>query len=225
MAFDFNKIKSLFVQGEETSTEQKTKNESEEKKTETINVGNKTQPSKPNLSYSGSGMIDQKFLDMFLKSIQEKNLPGEDYLEFLDALQAMKNIPLDERIKIQTVMATLSTKGLTVQKINESADYYKKVLDNEKKVFYDELNNQVKDQITSRQKEIEAADELIKVKSEQIAKLTKEITENQQNILNIKSQINESDLKLKNTENSFNATLNFVINQIDENLRKIESAK
>jgi hypothetical protein len=35
------------------------------------------------------------------KAISDANLPGEDYLEFISALQAMKGIDLQESVKMQ----------------------------------------------------------------------------------------------------------------------------
>ncbi len=210
---DFNKIKSLFIETKaETGTQPK---------------GKGAQPagspvgSQPVFEKTSADAIDQKVLNSLMKVIEDHNLPGEDYLEFLSAFQAMKDIQLDEKMKIQTVLATLSTKGLTAKKIKESADYYKKVLTEEQKQFYAELSNQMNSQIKSREKEIAKLLEGNKLKADQIAALTKEINENQAKITGIQNTMKDADVKIKQAELNFNTTYNFVISQIDSNISKL----
>lgn len=210
MGFDLKKIKGLFV---ETSTQEPVQQESV------------TTPSvtPPTLQSAGvpAGAFDQGVFDSLMKVIESHNLPGEDYLEFLSALQAMQNIPLDEKLKIQTVLATLSTKGLTAQKIKESADYYKKVLQEEQKQFLVELNNQIHEQVKSKEKTIEDLQAQNKLKTDQITRLTQEINENQQKIVAVQSQLQEADARIKLAENNFTKTLEVILGQIDANLSKI----
>ncbi|NJO89292.1 MAG: hypothetical protein HC831_10285 [Chloroflexia bacterium] len=144
MAFDFKKITSLFVETSEQAPVQQ-----EPSSAPSVSL------SQPQTVGVPTGAFDQAVFDSLMKAIEEHNLPGEDYLEFLSALQAMQNIPLDEKLKIQTVLATLSTKGLTIQKIKESADYYKKVLQEEQKQFHVELSKQIQEQVKSKEKLIE----------------------------------------------------------------------
>lgn len=210
MAFDLKKITSLFV---ETSEQAPVQQEPETPQPVT------SQPSQT--AAVPSGAFDQSVFDALMKAIEEHNLPGEDYLEFLSALRAMQNIPLDEKLKIQTVLATLSTKGLTVQKIKESADYYKKVLLEEQKQFLVELNKQIQDQVKSKEKAIQDLQTLNKQKTDQITKLTQEINDNQQKIVAVQSQLQEADSKIKLAENNFSKTLEVILGQINSNLSKI----
>ena len=211
MGFDFNKIKNLFV--ETSTTTDATENEHKPI----------TEAAKTDSPVSASpDKLDQTILESLLKAMTDHNLPGEDYLEFIDALKAMQNIPLDDAMKIQTVMAALSTKGLTVSKIRESADYYKKTLANEQNQFLAELNSQIEKGIKTKQKTIESFKESIKLKSEQIAALTKEINEIQQNISSTEVLIKASETKIKAAQDNFNKVYNFVVNQINENVSKLK---
>jgi chromosome segregation ATPase len=212
MAFDFNKIKGLFV---ETSAE------ATSKEAEKPAQSSGSRANQPVSAKASAEPYDQKILNSLLKVIEDHNLPGEDYLEFLSAFQAMKDIPLDEKMKIQTVLATLSTKGLTPKKIKESADYYKKVLAEEQKQFYAELGNQTNNQVKSREKEIAKLQLAGKQKSEQIAALTKEINDTQAKINEIQMSMKEAEEKIKSAEVNFNKTYDFVITQIDSNLTKL----
>lgn len=239
MAFNFSKIKGLFVVEDET-TEKNEQSEETQKKVEvkkqpdtkqaqfsqnqtvqtTKVVDNSAQTSNTSLPDGG---FNQQIFESLVKAIQNANLPGEDYFEYAESLKAMKDIPLDEKIKIQTVLATLSTKGLTVQTVFDSADYYIKVLDNEKNKFYDAMKAQTNNLVVKKQKDIETLDKEIKAKSDQIALLTQEITKNQQEIEKIRNEMAQADNKIKSTEGSFVFTFEFVVNQIRENISKLKA--
>jgi len=225
MAFDFNKIKKLFVVSEEGTQPQKSENNTVQNNAFNTNSGasnSKTTPDQKN-SIASTNDIDNKILDSLMKALSDNNQPGEDYLEYWDALKAMENIPLEENIKIQTVLATLSTKGLTVDKIIESSNYYLGILGEEQNKFNKAMENQIEKNINAKKKDISAIDELIKLKSTQIANLTKEITESQDEIEKLKKSIGMSEVKISETQNCFNNTHLFVTNQIIEQIQKIQN--
>jgi hypothetical protein len=230
MGFDFKKIKGLFIQTVEEPTQKdagaQNKNAGGADQSKDIIDILKEKPlsqQSANEKSVGDGTVDHKILDSLLQAIEAKNMSGEDYLEYLDSLKAMQNIPLDEPVKIQTVLATLSTKGLTKQKIFDSAAFYLGILDDEKAKFYKALEKQTKDNVTAQKNSITALDELIKTKSYQIAQLTKEITAHQEEIATAKTKISESESKIKNTENNFVKTWEFVAQQMKENVEKIKA--
>ncbi|MBN1251750.1 MAG: hypothetical protein JXR51_04595 [Bacteroidales bacterium] len=228
MALNLNKIKGLFIVPEDETEESKTIKKEEKKETNqkiekiekpvfqhTSSVSPTNEPEK--------GTFNKQIFNSLTKAIADSNLPGEDYLEFMDALMAMKDIPLDQKIKMQTVLATLSTKGLTVQKLLESAEYYLKVLENEKEKFKQAMAGQTHGKVDEKQKQIKTLEQEIQKKSEQIKILTDEITNNQENISKIKESIKEADVKIKSTENNFNITYEHVEKQIKENIETIKS--
>jgi hypothetical protein len=211
MAIDLKKLKGLFV---ESASQPATKSEPS-------STPNQTAQSVTSETIVSSE-LDQQIVESLLKAIEQNNLPGEDYLEFMEALTAMKNIPLDDTMKVQTVMATLSIKGLNAQKIRESADYYKKILANEQVQFLDELNKQIEKTVKSKEKAIEAEKLSIKQKSEQIAALTKEINDGQQVIQSTEEALKAANAKIMQTEANFQKAYHFVVNQIDTNISKLK---
>jgi hypothetical protein len=228
MGLDFKKIKNLFVveEGTEQSQDKIKKEEVSTSKEKDTSKENTTNNLPSNIPQSvSSGVLDQKIFDSLIKVLEKNNMPGEDYMEFIEALQNMKNIPLEETVKMQTVLATLSTKGLTKQKILESADFYIKVLEDEKKKFNEALKQETVKQVESKQKEIKSLEEQNKSKSEQIAQLTTEINQNQQQITKTKSLAEEASLKIKSTENNFIYTYEAVVSQIRTNVSKINTVK
>ena len=229
MALNLNKIKGLFIIPDDEA--EVLKSEKKVEKIETKGKVNKNVKLETNFKSSseapaiipGKGAFNKQIFNSLTKAIAEANLPGEDYLEFMDALMAMKDIPLEQKIKMQTVLATLSTKGLTVQKIIESAGYYLKVLENEKEKFKKAIINQTKGKVDDKHKQIKGIEEDNRRKSEQIKSLTIEITNNQGKVNKLKKSIAEADSKIKSTENNFNITYSHVEKQIKDNIETIKS--
>jgi len=232
MALNLDKIKGLFIIPEDEVPQKKVEKKTEkkpEKKNLTKLSETKQTPKKEsaqtitNMSKPSKGEFNKKIFESLTKAISDADLPGEDYLEFMNALQAMKNIDLDEKIKMQTVLATLSTKGLTIQKIIESADYYMKVLQNEKDKFKIVINKQTDAKIGSKNKKIKDLEAENRKKADMIKQLTDEINKNRAEIQKIKKDIETADVKIKTAENDFNVTYDYVANQIKEKVKQLQS--
>lgn len=232
MALNFDKIKSLFVITEEeysqtsqskekqSTTEKETPKPPKTKATAAPRQERRQQFSAPPAGET-TGEFNQKVFDSLTQAISKANLPGEDYLEYIEALQAMKHLPLDEKVKVQTVLATLSTKGMSKQKILESAEYYSKILDNEKSKFNEALKGQTSGQIQRKDQEINQLEKANKEKADQIALLNEEIRKNQEEILRLKNEKTQAETKITKTVNDFNFTFELVTNQIKNNVEKL----
>jgi hypothetical protein len=240
MAMKFNKLKSLFVTEEENTQnpddskpveEQKEKKQVEETVKSKVSWetsgskntdGNDSKTPADKSLQSTSGNFNPKISDSLIQAISEQNLPGEDYLEFMDAIQAMKDLPLEESIKMKTVFMTLSTKGLTIPKIVESAGHYLNVLNKEKEKFNLALEAQKNHTINDKKKIISEIEAKNIQKAELIKKLTDEIASNNSEIQKITIEINMGESKIKSTENDFIYTFDKISNQIKENIEKIK---
>jgi hypothetical protein len=238
MAMKLNKLKGLFIVEEEQTQnpeekkieEQKTEpkktdetikskvswESSSSKNTEVINTTSTTD------STDTAGKFNQKIFDSLMKAISDQNLPGEDYLEFMDALKAMKDLPLEDSLKMKTVFMTLSTKGLTIQKIIDSAGVYLGVLNKEREKFYQALDAQKNQNINNKKKQIVDFETKNKEKAEMIKKLTDEIASNNSEIQKITIEINMGESKIKSTENDFIYTFDKISNQIAGDIEKIK---
>ena len=184
-------------------------------------------PRKPAfLSYS-TGTADKRMS----KNVLVVDSNKEECNDLCEALNRVKHraiplfsaINLDEKIKMQTVLATLSTKGLTVQKIVESADYYMKVLENEREKFKQAMIKQTQGKIGNKHKQIKDLEEKNRQKAEKIKALTDEINSNTAQMSKLKIDIETSDLKIKSTENNFNVTFDNVAGQIKNKIEKIKT--
>ena len=236
MALKLNNIKSLFITEEDVEESKTSEKKPDDKKEESKSV-KETGDSKMSwktsssintggsVSHDTSGKFSQKIFDSLTTAIFEANLPGEDYLEFIEGLKAMKDLPLEESLKMKTVFMTLSTKGLTVPKIVESAGHYLSVLEKEKSKFYLALDGQKKQNIVGKKNHITDLEAKNKEKADLIKKLTDEIGANNAEIKKVSTEINNVESKIKSTENDFVYTYEKMANQIEGNIEKIKQIK
>ncbi len=226
MAFNFDSLLRIFVSSEEDTPPKKdldTKKKQEEKQ-KTTKPKTVHQPVvKQNDTTSPNGTFNKKIHESLMLALAKANMPGEDYLEFAKALIAMKNIPLEENVKIQTVLATLSTKGLTVEKVVSSADYYIKILQNEKDKFNIAFENNKTEKLKQKAQTVSELEEAIKKKTEQIALLTEEINKSRDEVVSVKNDIQKDKTKLQTMAGDFNITYSSVVEQIKNNIASIKN--
>jgi hypothetical protein len=234
MALKLNNIKSLFII-EEGAEESKTSEKKTDKK-QSDKKNTKEEKSSSSLSWKSSasknadgtvsadsqGKYSEKIFDSLAKALFDANLPGEDYFEFIEGLKAMKDLPMDDVMKMKSVFMTLSTRGLTVAKIVDSAEHYLDVLNKEKEKFYKALESQKQSNVESKKQSISNLEAKNKEKAELIQKLTDEIAANNVEIKKISTDISNHEGKIQSTENDFVYTFEKMANQIYNNIEKIK---
>ncbi len=75
---------------------------------------------------------DDRFANVLMKALEEKNLEGFDYLEFKQSVAKLLDIGMDHDTALKAAFATGSTAGLTLEKLVKTARYYTEVLQDEK---------------------------------------------------------------------------------------------
>ncbi len=225
----FKNLKSLFVVSDDESTEEKSVTEnkentksSENKTTATTTTTTTTTVQNTNTVKPVSGSVDNAILDKLLKAIDDNNQAGMDYLEFRQALKTLSNLPMDEATKFQSAYATASTMGITLQKLLESIDFYKKVLQIEDENFKKAMAQQSTANIDDKIKEKEAIELSIKQKSEQIQALTEQIRQNQTQIEELSSFIETTQQKITNTSKNFETTLQSILFEFNQDAEKLK---
>jgi hypothetical protein len=229
---DFSRIKKLFiVEQEEESKKPEPQKQKEKTGNENIQVVDATKRSGKNIEMpqtksetevTPKAQLNDKILESLSIAIQNSDLPGEDYLEFIGAVQSLKDLPLTDELKYRTAYSTLSTKGLTYNKIFESADYYVKVLENEHKKFYEALNQRSNSVLTQNRGDIEKLKAENMNRAKMIEKLSAEISETQDKIASLETSIVEAETKLKTTEQEFVATYQYMVEKIKSNISKVK---
>lgn len=91
--------------------------------------------------------VDSAFRKHFLDLMQQSNLPGPDYYEFIDAKNKLAPNVSVESICYQTAFSVLQGMGLTKEKITSSAQTYIGIVDKELEGFNATFQNTYKAQV------------------------------------------------------------------------------
>lgn len=165
--------------------------------------------------------LDQKSIDFLTNALEKSNLPGFDYIEFKQSLDAVSKMNLDEETAFKTTFATASTVGLTKKKLIETALHYKKILANEKSQFDAALQNQIDQKIAGKQKEVEKLKEQIAKFKEKIKQLEDQVAKHQSTIDGADSKIQADREKIESTRESFEHTHQSILNQIEKDIENV----
>ena len=163
-------------------------------------------------------------LDNFLvKALEKNNLPGFDYIEYKQALQALLEMDLTEETAYKSAYATAKTVGLTREKLLKTADHYKKVLANEKVQFDAALQKQIKQRIEGKIQEVEILRVQIREYQKKIELLESKIMKSQNTIDKQDDLIQSAQEKIETTKDGFERTLQSITNEIDRDISNIDS--
>ncbi|MCR9288733.1 MAG: hypothetical protein NXI23_15260 [Bacteroidetes bacterium] len=166
--------------------------------------------------------LDDKSVEFLTKALSKNNLPGFDYLEFVQSLRALSDMDMAEDTAIKSAFATAATVGLTKEKLIQSAKHYKEVLSNERTQFEQALQNQLNKRVKGKQQEVEKLKVQIEKWKAQIAKLVAQVEKSQNTIDNADSLIQAEMNKIEKTKDAFEFTYQSIANQIDKDVQNID---
>ena len=167
--------------------------------------------------------LEQKFVSLFIKTLEKNNQPGFDYIEFKQSLGAMAKMNIDESTAIRSAFATASTVGLTKKKLMESANYYAKIINQEKEHFDAALAKRINQKVGGKVKEVEKLKEQIIKYNEKIAQLKAQIEKHQHTIDTADEQIQAEKEKIIGTQNNFERTHENFIDQIKGDIENFKT--
>ncbi|MGK0449598.1 MAG: putative nucleic acid-binding Zn-ribbon protein [Neolewinella sp.] len=96
---------------------------------------------------------DDRFANVLMKALEDKNLEGFDYLEFKQSVANMREIGMDDDTAIRAAFGTGSTVGLTLEKLVKTAKYYTEVLQDEKSKFMNSMEKHLMSNVEGKAKE------------------------------------------------------------------------
>jgi hypothetical protein len=164
-----------------------------------------------------------KFEKYFDRLFDQANLPGPDYFEFYKMMDTLEAHIHDEKARLSATFASLSIQGLTKDTLVDSANKYKAIIEKDKTNFENALNEKLKSEVGQKQKEIQDMEKKMAINAEQIQRLTKEITESQGLIGNLKAKAAEEENKLKSNNNGYQLASQAIINKITSDIQKIQT--
>jgi len=177
------------------------------------------------LSSSGTGSFDQVMFDKLSKAIEDNNLKGNDFLEFLKALNGLASMQMDDNTKFNMVFATFasSSEGITKEQLLSSVTHYLAILAEEKVLFSKEMQVVIKNKVEKSIQDLNTNEALIKSKLNEIEKLKGEIETIKQNNQKLSIDINNIKAKVDVNKLNFDYTYNSLISQINSYKGKIET--
>jgi hypothetical protein len=218
----------------ETPAEETAKtNPSENTEKKEVKQENSQEIKKPSFSFAPSaaistpgqivGKIDNDIYDKLSVAIEENNLPGNDFLEFMQSLNKMSTLAVDEKSKFNMVFATLSTSagGMTKDYLVSSISHYLSVIEKERNTFKTEMSKANTKMVTEKESYANQLLETAKSKTEQIQKLTEEIQQLNKESESAKSEALQSKNVIAQKEADFEVTVGQLEKQILDYKEKI----
>lgn len=213
------KIKSLFIVEEELK-DSRIKNKEEGKRTSRVNDMPDIVINTDNASVSKAS-LDQ-FLKVLASAMESNNREGYDYLEFKQALRSLDKLESDDEKRFITSYTLAKTMGAEKGKLLESGSFYLDILKKEEDKFNDSLQKQIESKLQNREQSLALLKERKIKKDEQIKKLKEEIIAIDNKIVGVKKEIESSTNKVASVQKSFHAAYELIVNQIKDDLGKIE---
>lgn len=168
----------------------------------------------PNPAPVYSSVPDEKFVSMLEQVIMDNNIPGLDYIEFKQAIEKMKNLPIDESAKILTAYSIFETQGCTKDILLKSIDTYIGLINREQETFNSELQTSFNEKVSGKKAEISKS-------QKQIEELTKQIVKLNNFIESASKETEEEEVKLKTADANFKQSAQKVISVLQSDKEKI----
>lgn len=168
------------------------------------------------------GEVQDRFLQVLFKAMEDANLEGFDYMEFRQSLQSLENVPMDEATRYKSAFAMAQTLGATPQNLLDSGTHYLKILKAEEDKFEGALQNQKSLQIGTKVEERQRIAAEIAEKESQIRRLQEEIQALEKRDMELEGEVEEAGKKVFKTKEDFHASYAFVVAQIQKDLDNMQ---
>jgi hypothetical protein len=166
----------------------------------------------------------QKFEVYFNNLFEKSNLPGPDYFEFYKMMETLEPHIADYKARLAATFASLSIQGLTKEKLIDTAIKYRLIVEVDRTNFEQILAVKLKTDVGQRRDQLGALEQKIKTNSEEIQRLTKEISDSQNMMGKVKMEVIELENKLNKNKNGYLVACQAVISKINSDIQKIQSA-
>jgi len=165
---------------------------------------------------------NNKFTEFFKSVIEQNNIKGPDYYEFVQAIQSMETQPLPENSKFAAVFAGFAAQGVTKASLIESARFYITKLDEHATGFKASISELTKQEVDSRMEELNDITKNNQDIQKAISELNEKLNNNAQRSIVLNAEINQHKQEISTKEVTFNSTLEQFKQSINQNIQKIE---
>ncbi len=170
-----------------------------------------------------AGQVDDKFLEILLGAMNDANTPGFDYLEYKRSLVSLQEMQMDDATRYKSAYAMAKAMEATPAGLQNSAQHYLQVLQQEDQKFLESLQAQTTRRLDGKQQEIADAQSQISVWREEIKAIEQKIQEQESAAAQMQTELEEDQAKLSQTKANFDSSYAHLKSQIQtdlENIRK-----
>jgi hypothetical protein len=224
-------IKSLFFVDDEPD-------KALEKVVHPAEIAKTTQPTQLNTSSEKFNEIKPKTLsapESLLKELMdESNLLLKDayneagfskpnYQEFLDSIESLSQLPLDEKTKFITVFSTLRIQGVTKDLLVNTALKYIEILNLQKTEFKQAISEALNNEVSQKISQTDTLKQEILGIDTQIQKLVEQKNKISQDLVKIQLEIEEDSTLLKVKDEVFENCANTLIQTTNSIIQKLNN--
>ena len=173
---------------------------------------------------SGTGVVDKKFVEHFVSLIENSNLKGPDYFEYMQALKSLSGLGLSEDKQYQASWASFKAMGgiTDANILTNTANQYINVLDNDRQGFLKDVETATTEKVGGLKNTLKSTQDENESMAKQIIDLQSRINENNEKITKITIDISEQIAKITTNKNNYEITYNSFVEQIKGDIAKIK---
>lgn len=164
---------------------------------------------------------DDRFANVLMKALEDKNLEGFDYLEFKQSVAKLLDIGMDHDTAIKAAFATGSTAGLTLEKLVKTARYYAEVLQDEKSKFMNSMEKHLMSNVEGKAKQTGELKKKIANWEAKVEQLQAEIAKAKAQIASADEVINAAREKAATNQKGFDEALEVITSAILQDVADI----
>jgi len=172
---------------------------------------------------SGTGVVDKKFVDHFVSLLENSNLKGPDYFEYMQALKSLAGLELTEDKQYQAAWASFKAiGGITDFKLlSNTANQYVGILDKDRQSFLKDVESAISQKVGGLKNDLKATQDENETLAKQIIDLQNRINANNEKITKITTDISEQSAKITANKINYEITYNSFVEQIKGDMAKI----
>lgn len=164
---------------------------------------------------------DDRFANVLMKALEDKNLEGFDYLEFKQSVAKMLEIGMDHDTALRAAFGTGSTVGLTMEKLIKTAKYYTEVLEDEKSKFMNSMEKHLMSNVEGKAKQTGELKKKIANWEAKIEQLTAEVVKAKERIASADAEIHSAKDKAEMNQKGFDDALDVITAAIRQDVSDI----
>ena len=160
--------------------------------------------------------MNEKVLLKLLTAIKDGQQKDFDYLKFKQSYKSLCQMGMDESTAAKSSFLTASTMGLTKDKLLNTVQHYKNLLNKEKEQFAVALKNQIANNIDAKALEINRLQEKTEENKRKIQQLMDEQIIIESEIAKLRESAELSKSKIEDTRDQFKNTFDILYAEIEE---------